>query len=93
MDYVGVLKASDNMNNGVGLTDVGKELIPKPLSLGSAFYKSCNINELDGGRSDLFGVVQIPQSLKSLIRNCNYAHVRINGCKGIVCCQRPCICK
>ena len=50
VDDIWILKASDNVNNGVYLTDVGKELVSKSLSFGCTFYKTCDVHELDNCR-------------------------------------------
>ena len=53
MDNVGVLKASHNMNNGIHFTDVGKKLVPQPLSFGSPFHQPGDIDKFNDSRNRL----------------------------------------
>ena len=93
MDHIGILKAAHYMNDRIYLTNVCKELISKSLSLGCSLYKSCNIHELDHSRCHFLWMIKIPEKLQSLIRDCNNAHIRINGTEWIVCWFRSCFCQ
>ena len=61
MDDVRILKAAYHVNDRIDLTDIGKELVSKALTLGSTLYQTCDINELDHSRGYLFGMVQVSQ--------------------------------
>ena len=79
-----IFKTPDYMHDCVDLTDICKKLVSKPLSLGRAFYKSCDIDKLDSCRDDLFCMIHLPQYIQSLIRHCHYAYIRIYGTERIV---------
>ena len=58
MDDVRVLKAADNMNDRVNLTDICKKLVSKSFTFGRALYKAGDINELDYSRSDFGRIIK-----------------------------------
>ena len=93
MDYIGIFKAADYMNDCIHLTDICKELISKTFSLGCSLYKSCNIYEFDHSRCHFFRMIKISQKLQSLIRHCNNTYIRVNGTERIVCRFCPCLCQ
>ena len=84
MDHIRILKAAYHMNDGIYLTDVSQKLVAQALTLGSALYQTCNIYKLNNRRGYLFGMVQIPKQLQTVIRNCNHTHIRVNGTERIV---------
>ena len=47
MNHVAVIKAANNVNDGVYFTDIGQKLIAQSLALAGALYQTGNINELD----------------------------------------------
>ena len=50
MDDVRVLKAADNMNDRVNLTDICKKLVSKSFTFGRALYKAGDItNSITAG--------------------------------------------
>ena len=57
MDNIGIFKTSDNVNNGINFTDIGKKLVSKTFTLRSPLYKPCDINEFDDGRGNLCRIV------------------------------------
>ena len=59
MDDVRVLKAADNMNDRVNLTDICKKLVSKSLTFGRALYEAGDINELDYSRCCLLRVIEV----------------------------------
>ena len=91
MGDVLVLKAADNMGNGVHLTDVLKELVAKALALRRALYKTCDIDETDRCRSRLFGIVHLVKDLKTRVRNVHHADVRLDCTECVVLSLRSCL--
>ena len=81
---VRVVKAADNVNDGVRGTDVGKEFIAETLAMGRALYKTRDVHKLNDGGCELLWVVLIPQPLQPLIRHGHNAHVRVNGAERVV---------
>ena len=47
MDNVCVLKAADNMTDGIHLADMAEEFIAKALALGCTAYQTCDIDKFD----------------------------------------------
>ena len=46
MDDVAVVEATEDVQDGVGLTDIGKELVSKALALGRAFHQAGDVHDL-----------------------------------------------
>ncbi len=90
VDNVRILEASDNVNDSVYLTDIGKELVSKSLSFGCTFYKTCDVNELDDSRCYFLGLIEISELLQTLVRNRHDADIRVNGTERIVCALCSC---
>ena len=53
MDDMAVLEAADNVYDGVHFSDVGKELVTKTFTLGSAFHEPCDVHEFNDCGRDL----------------------------------------
>ena len=73
------------MDDSICLTYISKELISKSFTLGSSLYKSCNINNLTGGRNDTSRMYQLCKFCESLVGNSNYTNVGLYSTKGEVC--------
>ena len=84
MDDIGVVKTADHVDNGVHFTDVGQELVAQALAFGCAFYKSCNVHELDNGRSGFFRVIHFSELVQTRVRNRHYAYIWVNGTERII---------
>jgi len=84
MDHIGILEAAYYMNNRIYFTDICQELVSKTFTLGSTLYKSCDIYEFNNSRCYFLGMIEISQKFQSLIRYCNYAHIRVDGTERIV---------
>ena len=52
MNDIVVIKAADNMDNGVNSPDMAEELVPQPFTLAGPFDQTGNVNEFDGGRQN-----------------------------------------
>ena len=52
MDDIGILKAADNMYDGIALADICKKLIAESLTLGGSLDKTSDIDELDRRRGE-----------------------------------------
>ena len=85
VDDIGVLEASYNVNDGVNLTDIRKELISKTFALGSSLYQTCDVNEFESSGSELIRLIHFSQLVQSLIGDRNYTHVLFDSAEGIVC--------
>ena len=84
MNDIGVIEAADDMNNGIHLTDVGKELVSQTFSLGSAFDQAGNVHKFDDGRSGFFGMIEVRQKLQTGVGNGHDSHIGVDGAERIV---------
>ena len=91
MGDVFVLKAAHNVHNGVHLADVGQELIAQSLALGRAAHQTGDIDKLDDGRGDLFGIIHLGQHIQPLVRNRHHAGIGLYRAKRIVGRLRSCL--
>ena len=91
MDNVVVLEAADDVNDRIGLADVGQELVAEAFPLGSAAHKPGNVNEFDNGRRIFLGVIHVRQDIQALVRYSDDAYVRIDRAERIVCRLRACV--
>ena len=85
MNDIGIVKAADNMNDSIHLTNIGKELVSESLALGRTLYQTCDINkfELCGGKFN--GVIHLCQLIKTLIGDRYDTDVRFDSAERIVC--------
>ena len=84
MDDIIVLKTPYDMDYGVHLAYMGKELIAKAFALGRSLDKPGYIDKLDYGRGYLFGVIYFGQLIQPFIRNGNYADIGVYRTEGII---------
>ena len=47
MDDVFIFKATDYMDNGIDLTDIGQKLVAEALTFGSSLDETCDVYKLD----------------------------------------------
>ena len=91
MGDIGIFKASDHVDDGIGGADVAEELVPKTFALGGALYQTCNIDELDDCGGVLLGLVEIGQPVESFVRHGNHTHIGVDGTEGIVVRRNTCV--
>ncbi len=84
VDDIEILKAANDLDDRVGLANVGEELIAETLSLRCAFYQACDIDEAHGGVDDLFAIRLGRKSTEAGIVDIDDAEIRIDGAKRIV---------
>ena len=84
MDDVGVVKAADHMDDGIGGPDVGKELVAQALPLGGPLHQPGDVHKLDDGGGGLFGVVELREPVQAAVGDGHHAHVGVNGAEGVV---------
>ena len=91
MDHIGILKAADDMDDRVGLPDIGEKLIPEALPLGGPLHKPGNIHKFYHRRRRLLGMIELREQMEPFVRHSDNPHIGVYRAKGIVCglCPRP----
>ena len=79
MHDIAVVKAAEHVQDGVGLTDVGQELVAQALALGSALHQAGDIHDLHRGRNGALGLADLRKHLQALVRNVGGTHVGVDG--------------
>ena len=69
MNHIVILKATNHVNNGVDLTDVGQELVPKAFSLAGSFHQAGDIHKFHPCGDGFGAFAQIRELLQPRIRN------------------------
>src|SRR5690606_7769794 len=80
-----IFEASHHLDNGVGLADVGKELITEALAFRGTADEPGDVDELDGGGDDTLSFVHRLKHGQAAIRNRNDADIRFDGGERVVC--------
>ena len=84
MNDVLVVKAADHVDDGVGLPDVGQELVAQALALAGALHQSGDVHEFDDRRGLLIRLIHLRQLVQPLIWHRYHAHVGVDGAERIV---------
>ena len=87
VDDVVVLEAAHHVQDAIGLTNIGKKLIPKALAFGGAGHQPSNVNKLRNGVLHFLWLHNVGQRLHSRIRNLHDAYVGLDGAEGIILCR------
>ena len=81
---VSIVKAADHVDDGVGLPDVGQELVAQARPLAGALHQAGDVHELDDRRGLLVRLVHLRQVVQPLVRHGHHAHVGVDGAEGVV---------
>ena len=84
-----VVKAADHVDDGVGLPDVGQELVAQALPLGGPLHQARDVHKLNDCRGGLLGLIDLSQLIQPLIGDGDHAHVGVDGAEGVVGRFRP----
>ena len=76
MDNIVVLKAADDVGNGVDLANVRKKFVAKS-SLAGALDKSGNIDEFNHRVGGFGGFIHFGQPVQTLVRNTDHTYIRV----------------
>ncbi len=82
--HVRVVEAAQHVEDGVGFTDVGKELVSKTFSPARTFDQARDVHDLDRGGDGPFRVADVCQDAQASIRHRSGADVRFDGAEGKV---------
>ena len=84
--HVGVVKATDDVDDGVALTDVSEKLVAQTLALGRTLDEACYIDNVAGGGNNASWVHDLGQFVEPLVGHGDDAEVRLNRTERIVGC-------
>src|SRR5207245_9846366 len=84
VDDIGVLEATDHMDDGVHFADVGEELIAQPLALRGALHEAGDVDELDNRGNLFLRLDDLVELLETRVGDFDDADVRLDRAKGIV---------
>ena len=81
-----VVEAADDVNDGVALSDIGKEVVALAFALRGAGDEAGDVNDVDRGRDDDFGASNGLQFLHAFIGDEHDADIRLNRAKRVILC-------
>jgi len=84
MDDVIVVKAADDMHDGVALADVAQELVAQTGTLAGTLDQTGDVHELDDGGGLFVGLPDLSQLVQPLIGHGHDAAVGLDGAERIV---------
>jgi len=84
VDDVLVFEAAHHVGDGVGLADVGEELVAQAFTFRRARYQAGDVDEFHGGGDDLFGLDDLGQGIQARVGHGHDAAVRLDGAEGEV---------
>ena len=82
MDDIAVVKATQYVQDGVGLADVGQELVAETFTLAGALHQAGDVDYVDRGRDGAFRHAELRQGLQPLVGHVGGAEVRLDGAEG-----------
>ena len=82
--HVAVLEGAHDLADGVGLADVGEELVAQPLPLGRAAHDAGDVDEGHRGREDLLAAEDLRQPREPLVGERDDAHVGVDRRERVV---------
>ena len=77
-----VVEATEHVNDGVTLADVGKELIAQAFALAGTFHETGNVDDVANCRHDSTWVHEFGKFGQSFVRNGDLSQLSINGAEG-----------
>ena len=84
MHNVGVGEGARHLANGVGLANVRKELVTQALTLRRTTHNTRDIHERNGRGNDALRTKDLGELVQTRIGKRNDAHIRFDGCEGVV---------
>jgi hypothetical protein len=79
-----ILEAAQDMDDGVHLADIAKELVAKPFALRRAFDEPGNVDEAKLGRDDLGRLGDAGKRIEARIGNRHLADVGLDRAERII---------
>ena len=82
--HVLVVKAPDDVQYGVHLTDVAEKLVAEPLTLAGALDEARDVHKLHYGGGELVRVVHTGQIVQPGVRHCDDTHIGVYCAKRVI---------
>ena len=73
-----VVETAQHVDDGVGLTDVSEEFVSESFALACSLHESGDVYYLAGSGNDASRMNYLGKLSKSLVRYCDYAHIRLD---------------
>lgn len=86
MDDVVILKATNDVDDRIHLTDIGQELITQSLTLTRPLDQAGDVHELHPGRNRVLTVTELGEPVEPFIRYRHRSNVGLDGAEGEVGC-------
>ena len=88
VNHISVVKAAENVDNGIGLAYVSEKLVSQSLAFACAFHNAGYVHDFhrcgnNSSRMDNFG-----KAVEACVGHSNYSHIGFYGAKGEVCSLR-----
>ena len=84
VNHIVIIKTAHNVCNGVGLADVGEELIAQAFTFRGACDQTRNVDEFDGGGLHALWIDDCGQSIHAWVWDFNHAHIGLDGAEWVV---------
>src|SRR5512133_1392648 len=84
MDYIVIVEAAHDVNDGISAADVAEKLVAKSFAGAGALDQTGNVNEFNGCRLGLLWVDDGRQLVHARVRNLYDTDVRVDCAKGVV---------
>ena len=84
VDDVRVFEAAHDVDDGVGFTDVGEELVAEAFAFAGAGDEAGDVHELDGGGDDDLGFGDVLKYVGAIVWHHDDAHVGVDGAERVV---------
>ncbi len=81
MSDVLVIETTEDVNDSISLTNIGKELIAEALTFTCALDETGYVHNLDSGRDNLLRVLNLIENFEPVVWHGNDAHVGLYGAK------------
>ena len=79
VDDIAVVEATEDVQDGIALTDVGEELVAETFTLAGSLHQTCDIDDIDGRRDRALRFADVGQHLKALVGDIGRTEIGLDG--------------
>ena len=84
MGYIIVVEATQHVDNGICLADIGQKLVAEAFAFASAFDQSGDVDDLHRGRNDASRIAHLDKACQAVVGDGDDSHIRLYGAEGEV---------